>query len=168
MTDKNEIVKTKIQNNEEIRKEKATNRKAEIEERSNPSENVDNYWKKLNEKEKSIFNKSNLFYYLALMSQLDSLSLLPTGDDTKSKRLSDIQSDISELRQYVADSSYFLSSYDTKQSLNLINRLLSKYEETKNKHIPRKKFTFKNKESHSNTNKSNENEFTINRSIFNY
>lgn len=96
---------------------------------------------------------------------MESLSVNSTGDDSKAKRLSDIQSDISELRQYVADCSYFLSSYDSKQSLNLINRLTSKYEETKNKHIPRKKFSFKNKELHSNINKSTENGATINESI---
>lgn len=149
MEDKNKIFQQKIIQNQQERLEKIEKRKEMQKSNENPEENIDLYWNNINLIKNKIYN--------AIISL--------ENEKNKTIKLDEIKKEITNLRSYVANSTYFLTSYDVKQSQNLIDTINSDYEVNKEKYLPRKKFSFGSKRTfigNKSVKESNDNKVEIN------
>ncbi|KAK8606980.1 hypothetical protein V6N13_052731 [Hibiscus sabdariffa] len=79
-------------------------------------------------------------------SQLAESRLIAQSDPSRLKsHFADVSSSISDLEKLVAESSYFLPSYEVRSSLKTISDLKQNLETLNSELTPKRKFSFKNK-----------------------
>ncbi|XP_018847038.1 tubulin-folding cofactor C [Juglans regia] len=124
----------RLSNREQIRLDNSLARRSDSDSHSNLPSSSTAFLSRFSDSKRSIESR-------IAQSRLDH----PTDPSQVRSLLDNISASISDLEKLVAESSYFLPSYEVRSSLKTISDLKQALETLNSELIPRKKFTFKNK-----------------------